>query len=103
MIKQGATLVLGGSFKDVIGEGEENKKKFLTACTQKLSKGNTRDLACVDVRPGSILVDVEGATQALVALKKEVQTNKAFVVPGFPKLTVEAVQIDNGSVSVFAH
>ena len=94
--KKGATLVLGGNFKDVIGEGAENKKKFLTACTDKLSNGNTRDLACVNVRPGSIVVDVEGATEALVAMKKEVQTDKAFELAGFPKLTVERVAIVEG-------
>ena len=111
--------MLGGNFKDVIGEGDENKQKFLTECSRELSNGNTRDLECVDVRPGSIIVDIEGAPEDLVAMEEEVQTEKAFVLDGFPELAVEHFHVDrlvasqtttkkphllnDGSVSVFAH
>ena len=104
----------------MIGEStDENKQEFLTECTHKLSNDNTRDLVCVDVRPGSIIVDIEGTPEALVAMEKEVQTEAVFQLYGFPELTVEHFQVerlaisqsttkepnllDNGIVSVFAH
>jgi len=88
-VTEQVVLVLKGNFSEVIGEGEENKQKFLTACTLKLSKNNTRDVRCADVRPGSIIVDIEGAPKQLGELAEELKTEKSFALEGYADFTVD--------------
>ena len=66
---------------------------FLEACTLKLSKNNTRDVRCVDVRPGSIIVDIEGAPKQLGELAEELKTEKSFVLEGYAELTIDKVDV----------
>ena len=87
------TLVLKGNFNEVIGEDEESKQQFLSACTLKLSKDNARDVRCVDVRPGSIIVDIEGAPKQLGELAEELKTEKSFVLEGYAELTIDKVDV----------
>jgi len=86
-------LTLQGNFSEVIGEGEANKQKFLTACTLKLSNNNTRDLRCVNVRPGSIIVDIEGAPEKLIKVTRELKTGKSFVVKGYAAMPVKKLDV----------
>jgi len=84
--------VLKGNYDDVIAN-EEAKTNFLDDCTAKLSSNNTSDLACVDVRPGSIIVQIEGEENALDELVKQVTDSGTFEIPGIPKFEATAEKI----------
>ena len=89
-------LVLKGNFSDVVGKGIQTKQMFLAACTLKLSKNNTRDLRCVDVRPGpmsSFIVDIEGAPKKLEEMAQQLKTEESFVLEGYAELTIEKVDV----------
>ena len=89
-------LILKGNFSEVVGKGGQNKQTFLAACTLKLSKNNTRDFRCVDVRPGpmsSFIVDIEGAPKQLEEMTQQLKTEESFVLEGYAELTIEKVDI----------
>ena len=98
-VTEQVVFVLKGNFSEVIGEGEENKQKFLTACTLKLSKNNTRDVRCADVRPGSIIVDIEGAPKQLEELAGELKTEKSFALEGYADFTIDKVDFISGTTT----
>ena len=66
------TIVLDGDYDTVVGT---DKEKFLRECTTSVSSDGAREVECVDVRPGSIVVDLSGEDQAVVAAVAEVETN----------------------------
>ena len=77
------SLVLDGNFNQIVGS---DKKKFLQECTSTLSS-NGPGVECVDVRPGSIIVDVRGQKAALDGMATEIETN-GLDLPSFQKLSV---------------
>ena len=123
-IIQEVRLTLRGDFNEVVDKGEKNKQKFLVACTRKISNDYTRDLECTDVRPGSIIVDIEGEPERLKDVVQELKTAESFKLEGYVAMVIENVDViplpttkktediwsaiidylfDNGSVYVFAH
>lgn len=88
---QQATLVLGGKFNEVVGSGVENKRKFLTECTRKLSNNNARSVECIDVRPGSVIVVIGGELDAVVEAVQSVQSAGSLELDGYEKMKVENV------------
>lgn len=80
------SLALDGNFEQIIGA---ETLTFLEECTSKLSVyGNS--VECIDVRPGSILVDVRGTRAALYDVMTEVEYN-GLDLPSFEKLTATGV------------
>ena len=73
--------MLDGDFNVVVGQ---NKQAFLQECTTSLSSG-ARAVQCVDVRPGSIIVDVSGKKDALAAAVLQVKI-AGLALPSFPKI-----------------
>jgi hypothetical protein len=55
-----------------------------------LSSNGTRAVACVDVRPGSIVVDLEGDKHALTAAVHKTKI-QGLSLPSFPKLVAEGM------------
>jgi len=81
------TLVLAGIFSEVVGD---NKDSFLQECTADMSDNGATDVECVDVRQGSILVDVGGSDpDAVKAAVTNVRQN-GLDLPSFESL--EAVK-----------
>ena len=80
------SIVLDGDYEQIVGS---DKQKFLRECTSALSS-NGRDVECVDVRSGSIIVDVRGSKAALDAAVADVGT-KGLNLPSFKKLSVQGV------------
>jgi len=66
------------------------KADFLRECTQTLSSHGARDVKCVDVREGSIIVDVGASKAAVDAAVAEVVAN-GLDLPSFEKLTVQGM------------
>ena len=81
------SIVLDGDYKKTIGS---NKQQFLKECSLLLSSNGTRAVACVDVRPGSIIVDVEGKKHAVTAAVNKIKI-EGLSLPSFPKLVAEGV------------
>ena len=75
------SIVLDGDYNQVVGQ---NKQAFLQECTTSLSSG-ARAVQCVDVRPGSIIVDVRGEKDAVAAAVLQVKTT-GLALPSFPKI-----------------
>lgn len=95
-------IVLDGDFEEIVGS---NPTQFLQECTRKLSSDD-RDVECVDVRPGSIIVDIRGSTEALDAAVLEVET-VGLDLPNFSKLelvetTSKATTKASGKVEILA-
>ena len=80
-LKATRSIRFDGNFEQVVGS---DKTKFLQECTTKLS-ANDRDVECVDVRPGSVVVDIRGSSDALDAVVSEVET-KGLALPSFANL-----------------
>ena len=76
------SIVLDGDFDDIIGS---DKTQFLEECTDSLSSDGS--VECVDVRRGSIIVDIRGSTAAVDAVVAEVES-KGLDLPSFPVLSV---------------
>jgi len=79
-----AKIVLDGDYDTVIGT---DKEKFLRECTATVSSNGAREVGCVDVRPGSIVVDLNGDEQAVAAVVADVETN-GLATQSFQKLAV---------------
>ena len=77
-----ATVVLAGNFDEVVGK---NKGKFLVECTKKLSNNGALDIECYDVRPGSIILELQGSPSAVQSAASDVQA-AGIDLPGFPPL-----------------
>ena len=96
------SIVLEGDFKQIVGA---DTTKFLEECTRKLSSDG-RDVKCVAVRPGSIVVDIRGSTDALDAAVSEVK-NAGLKLPSFSKLSfsklllAETTKMDTGNSGSF--
>ena len=80
--------MLDGDFNVVVGQ---NKQAFLQECTTSLSSG-ARAVQCVDVRPGSIIVDVSGKKDALAAAVLQVKS-AGLALPSFPKIFVAGLYV----------
>ena len=76
------SIVLGGNYDKTVGS---NKEKFLQECTRSFSSNGIHPVECVDVRPGSIIVDVRGKRDAVTAVVLKVKTT-GLALPSFPKL-----------------
>ena len=86
LIKPTISLTFDGNFAEVVGA---DKSKFLGECTVRLSlSGST--LECVDARPGSVIVDVQGSKDALDAAEAEVEAN-GLDLPSFTSLVAGVI------------
>lgn len=85
-IKVKISVVFDGKFEDIVGAA---KTTFLDECSKSLSS-NDREVACVDVRPGSVIVDVRGSTDALDAAGAELEA-KGLTLPSFKSLKAGVV------------
>ena len=124
IIIQEGKLTLRGDFNKVVGKGEKNKQKFLVVCSRKISNNYTRNLECTDVRPGSIIVDIEGEPERLKDVVQELKTAESFKLEGYVAMVIENVDViplsttkkpqdilgtiinylfDNGRISMFDH
>ena len=81
------SVVLDGDYNETVGS---NKQQFLQECTMLLSSKGTRAVECVDVRPGSIVVDLAGDKHAVTAAAYKTKI-KGLSLPSFPKLVAEGV------------
>ena len=52
----------------------------------------TLNLKCTDVRPGSIIVDIEGDPEKLDDLVQELKTAESFELEGYAKMTIDKVE-----------
>ena len=77
------SIVLDGKFEDLI-TGASMYMTFLRECTDSLSSGG-RTVECVDLRPGSIVVDIRGTESAVEAAVLEVAII-GLNLPSFPRL-----------------
>ena len=76
-------IVLDGDYEAIVGS---NKDLFLQECTSALAV-IARGVQCVDVRPGSIIVEIRGSEDAVNAAEAKVET-KGLDLPSFEKLSV---------------
>jgi len=81
------SVVLDGDYNEIVGS---DKQQFLQECTMLLSSNGTRAVACVDVRPGSIIVDLKGDKHAVIAAARKTKV-KGLSLPSFPKLVAEGM------------
>ena len=82
--------MLDGDFEEIVGS---NPTQFLQECTHKLSSDG-RDVECVNVRSGSIIVDIRGSTEALDVAVSEMES-VGLDLPNFSKLQlVETTKIE---------
>lgn len=77
------TIAFAGNYDDVVGN---DKEQFLQECTTLLSSSGNGDVECINVRPGSIIVDVRGPETTLAAAMADVESN-GLDMPSFPMLT----------------
>ena len=77
------SIVLDGKFEEII-TGARMYLKFLQECTRSLSSGG-RTVECVDLRPGSIIVDLRGSEDAVDSAVLEVAII-GLNLPSFPRL-----------------
>ena len=61
-----------GDYNKVVGS---KKSVFLSECTESVSKKGTVNAACVDVRPGSIIVSMDGSDDGVAAATQSVVKN----------------------------
>ena len=87
------TITLAGDFGKVIGEGGENKQKFLNACTRNLSRNDTRNLECTDVRPGSIIISVGGARSELADMFNGFKNQQSLQLEGFGEMNIAKLDV----------
>ena len=87
------TITLAGDFDKVIGEGKKNKQKFLNACTRNLSRNDTRNLECTDVRPGSIVISVGGARSELTEVINGLKNQQSFQLEGFGEMSIAKLDV----------
>ena len=78
-----AELVFPGNFNEVVGN---NKGQFLQECTDTVSKSGSIDVACLDVRQGSIIVTLGGSSDAVSAAAQEVVAD-GLELPSFEVIT----------------
>merc|ERR1711907_127093 len=78
-----AELVFPDNFNEVIGN---NKGQFLQECTDTVSKSDSIDVACLDVKKGSIIVTLGGSRDAVSAAAQEVVAN-GLDLPSFEAIT----------------
>ena len=72
-----------GNFNEVVGN---NKGQFLQECTDTVSKSGSIDVACLDVRQGSIIVTLGGSSDAVSAAAQEVVAD-GLELPSFEVIT----------------
>ena len=73
--------MLEGNFDQVVGS---DTLKFLQECTSMMSLSH-RNLECVDVRSGSIVLDMLGQKAALDVVMTDIMDN-GLKLPSYPKL-----------------
>ena len=76
-------LVFPGDFNKVVGV---NKNLFLQECTATVSKDGAVDVACVNVRTGSIILSLGGSNDAVIAAAQEVVA-KGLDLPSFEAMS----------------
>ena len=81
--KPKAEVVFPGDYNKVVGS---KKAVFLQECTDWVSKKGTVDVECVDVRPGSIIVSMDGSDNAVAAAAQDVVA-KGLKLKSFAPLT----------------
>ena len=86
-------LTLAGKFNEIIGEGDQNKRKFLYICTHKISLNHTRNVECTGARPGSIIVGIGGEPETLVDLVHELKAERFFKLDGYSAISIENVEV----------
>ena len=77
-----ASIVFLGDFGQIIGA---KRAKFLAECTDSVSSNGS--VKCVDVRPGSIILDLKGSRAAVDAAVAQMKTN-GLDLPSFTALLV---------------
>lgn len=80
------SVVMDGNFEEIISSGAA---KFLEECTSTLSSFGS-NVECVDVRPGSIIVDVQGPRAALDDVVVNLEAD-GLNLPSFELLLVKGV------------
>ena len=88
------SIVLEGDYNETVGPSTQ---KFLRECTTSLSSNGTRAVECVDVRPGSIIVDVRGKQDVVARVAHQINT-LGLALPSFPRLFVAGETVNVLSV-----
>ena len=76
------TIKFDGNYETVVGK---SKDRFLTQCSISMAP-----VTCVDARPGSILVDVQGKQKDLTPAVSHV-ASKGLALDGFPSLELKGL------------
>ena len=86
-IKTTRSVTFVGIFALIVGD---QKAKFLKECTETLSS-NGREVECIDVRSGSIIVDLRGLKDALDSVEAEIFAANGLDLPSFERLLLAGV------------